>query len=76
MARDRLEAALGHLIPFQTVRFSGTRLNDDLRGVACAPVAHGTLQPMEAHAARLLASKRWTLAGPLPAPPALPVSSL
>ena len=24
-----------HRIPFQTVPFSGTPLNDDLRGVAC-----------------------------------------
>jgi hypothetical protein len=36
MAQCRLRAALGHRTPFKPcMPFSGTRLNDDLRGVAC-----------------------------------------
>jgi len=35
-------------------------------------IAHGAHQSTEAHAIKLLASKKWTLGGPLSAPPALP----
>ena len=37
-------------------------------------IAHGSHQPMEAHAVKRLAGKRWTLRWPLSTPPILPAT--
>ena len=47
--------------PFKTcVPFSGTRLNDHLRGVACARVFHGIYERVQTHSVELIASPRRT----------------
>jgi hypothetical protein len=67
-----------HRIPFQTgVPFSGTRRNDDLRGVACVEyftVVHRTHQLVQSQPIKLIASKSGALRASLSAPPILPLA--